>query len=156
MHWRRKWQPTPVFLPGESQGRGSLVGCSQTRLERLNSSSRDREGGHVKRSQSRVMPLKPRKAKEGSDAQSQERSMEQTPLRASRRNQPLTPCVSAGPQNWDRGHLLGLTPSVVICWCYCSVTQSRLTLCDPMDCSTPGFPVLHHLLELAQTRPLSW
>ena len=26
-HWRRKWQPTPVFLPGESQGRGSLVGC---------------------------------------------------------------------------------------------------------------------------------
>ena len=26
-HWRRKWQPTPVFLPGESQGPGSLVGC---------------------------------------------------------------------------------------------------------------------------------
>ena len=27
MHWRRKWQPTPVFLPEESQGQGSLVGC---------------------------------------------------------------------------------------------------------------------------------
>ena len=27
MYWRRKWQPTPVLLPGESQGRGSLVGC---------------------------------------------------------------------------------------------------------------------------------
>ena len=27
MHWRRKWQPTPAFLPGESQGWGSLVGC---------------------------------------------------------------------------------------------------------------------------------
>ena len=27
LHWRRKWQPTPVFLPGESQGQGSLVGC---------------------------------------------------------------------------------------------------------------------------------
>ena len=27
MHWRRKWWPTPVFLPGESQGPGSLVGC---------------------------------------------------------------------------------------------------------------------------------
>ena len=26
-HWRRKWHPPPVFLPGESQGRGSLVGC---------------------------------------------------------------------------------------------------------------------------------
>ena len=27
MHWRRKWQPTPVFLPGESQGWRSLEGC---------------------------------------------------------------------------------------------------------------------------------
>ena len=27
MHWRRKWQPTLVFLPRESQGPGSLVGC---------------------------------------------------------------------------------------------------------------------------------
>ena len=27
MHWRRKWQPTPVFLPGESHGQRSLVGC---------------------------------------------------------------------------------------------------------------------------------
>ena len=35
MHWRRKWQPTPVFLPGESQGRGTLVaaiyGVTQSR-----------------------------------------------------------------------------------------------------------------------------
>ena len=36
-------------------------------------------------------------------------------------------------------------------YCCCSVFQLCLTLCDPMDCSTPGFPVLHHLLELAQT-----
>ena len=46
MHWRRKWQPTPVFLPGESQGRGSLVGChlwGQTRLKRLSSSSSSRQ-----------------------------------------------------------------------------------------------------------------
>ena len=45
MHWRRKWQPTPVFLPGESQGWGSLVGCclwgrtGRTRLKWLSSSS---------------------------------------------------------------------------------------------------------------------
>ena len=45
MHWRRKWQPTPVFLPGESQGRRSLMGChlwgqqSRTRLKWLSSSS---------------------------------------------------------------------------------------------------------------------
>ena len=35
--------------------------------------------------------------------------------------------------------------------CCCSVTQSCLTLCDPMDCSLPGLPVLHHLQELAQS-----
>ena len=34
---------------------------------------------------------------------------------------------------------------------FSSVTQSCLTLCDPMDCSTPGFPVLHQLPEPAQT-----
>jgi len=34
-----------------------------------------------------------------------------------------------------------------ICCCS-SVAQSCLTLCDAMDCSKPGFPVLHHLLEL--------
>ena len=45
MHWRRKWQPTPVFLPGESPGWGSLVGSvygvtqSRTRLKWLSSSS---------------------------------------------------------------------------------------------------------------------
>ena len=43
MHWRRKWQPTPAFLPGESQGWGRLVGCcpwvtqSRTQLKRLSS-----------------------------------------------------------------------------------------------------------------------
>ena len=34
---------------------------------------------------------------------------------------------------------------------YCSVAQSHLTHCNPMDCSMPGFPVLHHLPELTQT-----
>ena len=48
MRWRRKWQPTPVFLPGESQGRGSLVGCrfwgcTESELKRLSSSSSNRQ-----------------------------------------------------------------------------------------------------------------
>ena len=37
VHWRRKWQPTPVFLPGESQGWRNLVGChlwGRTELDR--------------------------------------------------------------------------------------------------------------------------
>ena len=37
----------------------------------------------------------------------------------------------------------------VVC---CSVAKSCPTLCDPMNCSTPGFPILHHLPEFAQTR----
>ena len=46
MHWRRKWQPTPVFLPGESQGWRSLVGCrlwgrTAVGLKRLSSSSKN-------------------------------------------------------------------------------------------------------------------
>ena len=49
MNWRRKWQPTPVFLPGESQQQGSLVAAvygvtqSRTRLKRLSSSSSSKE-----------------------------------------------------------------------------------------------------------------
>ena len=49
MHWRRKWQPTPVFLPGESQGQRSLVGCclwvaqSRSRLKQLSRSSSSKE-----------------------------------------------------------------------------------------------------------------
>ena len=46
--------------------------------------------------------------------------------------------------------LLGRKAMTKLCCC-CSVTQSCPTLCDPMNCSTPGFLVLHHLPELAQT-----
>ena len=50
------------------------------------------------------------------------------------------------------------TPTPALCFpnteirdTHCSGAQSCPTLCDPMDCSTPGFPVLHYLLESAQT-----
>ena len=52
--------------------------------------------------------------------------------------------------------VLHLFPAIVFplfllrCCCY-SVTVLCLTLCDPMDCSAPGFPVLHYLPEIAQT-----
>ena len=42
------------------------------------------------------------------------------------------------------GWLIGLI-------CCCSVARSCSTLCDPVDCSMPGFPVFHHLLEFSQT-----
>ena len=38
-----------------------------------------------------------------------------------------------------------------LCVCHCLVTQSCPTLCDPMDCSTPGFLILHYFPEFAQT-----
>ena len=37
-----------------------------------------------------------------------------------------------------------------------SVDQSCLTLCDPMDCCTPGLPVHHQLLEFTQTHVQNW
>ena len=43
------------------------------------------------------------------------------------------------------------TPGVGETDCCGSFAKLCLTLCDPMDCSTPGFPVLHYLLEFAQT-----
>ena len=43
---------------------------------------------------------------------------------------------------------LNLSPE---CCCFCSLTKSCLTLCDPMNYSTPGFFVLHYLPEFAQT-----
>ena len=42
-------------------------------------------------------------------------------------------------------------PALSSCCCCCSVAQSCPILCDPMDCSTPGFLVLHHLPELVRT-----
>ena len=57
------------------------------------------------------------------------------------RNQP--PMEASSQAFW------GISPTQSQC-CPCSVTQSRPTLCALMDC-TPGFPVLHHLPNLAQT-----
>ena len=52
--------------------------------------------------------------------------------------------------------MLGIQRWIKLLWSlpHCSVTKSCLTLHDPMDCSMPGFPVLHYLLEFAQTHML--
>ena len=41
-------------------------------------------------------------------------------------------------------------------WNSCSLTHSCPTLCHPMDCITPGFPVLHYLLEFAKLMSIEW
>ena len=49
-----------------------------------------------------------------------------------------------------------MEPFCILIFCYrCLVAQSRLALCDPMDCSTPGSSVLHHLPEFTQIH-ISW
>ena len=50
---------------------------------------------------------------------------------------------------WLPSGLTVMLPSESVCCC--SVAQLCLTLCDPMDCSIPDFPVHHYLLEFAQT-----
>ena len=52
-----------------------------------------------------------------------------------------------GLWEWFRNWEIVGPPSLI----FCSVAQSCQTLCNPMDCSTPGFPVLHYLPELVQT-----
>ena len=49
IHWRRKWQPTPVFVPGESQRQGSLVGChlwGHTELDTTEVMQQQQQHGH--------------------------------------------------------------------------------------------------------------
>ena len=52
------------------------------------------------------------------------------------------------PDVWENKFLLFKPPRLFV---VCSVAQSFPTICDPMDCSTPAFPVLHYLLWFAQT-----
>ena len=54
-------------------------------------------------------------------------------------------------QGWFPLGLTGLIALLSSSVQFSSVAQLCLTLCDPMDCSTPGFPVHHQLLEIAQT-----
>ena len=71
MHWRRKWQPTPVFLPGESQGRGSLVGCRLWGRTGSDTPAATRQGPTLRLSLSRVTfhcwNLSPRRALQSQD-----------------------------------------------------------------------------------------
>ena len=68
--------------------------------------------------------------------------------------------LSFSVQSLSRDFFLALVLYLILCTMYyftfsqsvSSVAQSCLTLCDPMDCSTPGFPVHHQLPELTQTQ----
>ena len=190
MHWRRKWHPTPVFLPGKSHGQRSLVGCSPWGREESDTTEQfhfhfslscigegsgnplqcsclenPRDGGAwwaaidgVAHSRTRLKRL--------SSSSSVLKATDDflrlfVPLELSRVL--YLPCVclcvcvhmSSRVQffvtPWAVAHHIPLSLEVSRqeYWLLFS-PQSCLTLCDPMDCSTPGFPVLPRLLEFSQ------
>ena len=69
-----------------------------------------------------------------------------------------TPVWQFPQTNPHRYPFMSIFVILLLCCCCCSVVQPYLTLCDPMDCSMPDFPVLHHLLEFATqpSHPLSF
>ena len=115
---RRQWQPTPVFLPGETQGQGSLVAAvygvaeSWTQLKRLRSSSRDRDWYFLPGDTSDL--------------------------------------GMNGNQIINKHKFSEAHKPYILCY-FSSVTQTCLTLCHSMNCSTPGLPVHHQLPEFMQT-----
>ena len=120
MPWRREWQPTPVFLPGESHGRRSLESYSP--WGRKESDTTEQLTLLLHFLFYSLFPL----------------STVENPLC------PINDCVCICVCVYESHAKLRL--------CCCSVALFCLTLCDPTDCSTPGLPVHHQLLELAQTR----
>ena len=126
--WRRKWQPTPVLLPGKSHGQKSLIGYSpwgrkeSDTTEWLHSLSGELEHPRCENTFYII---------EHSDSP---RSFHHKKLK-SHGDWPL--------------HILPINAKL---WgLLLSLAQSCPTLCHTMDWSNPGFPVLHYLLEFSQT-----
>ena len=61
-----------------------------------------------------------------------------------------TPAAWFWKWGWQRAEPQLTKDGDVSCWC-CSIAKLCPSLCDPMDCGTPGFPVLHYLPEFSQT-----
>ena len=174
MPWRRRWQPIPVFLSGKTtEGPGGLqsmeVPKSQTQLSihththtQATTSTSIHEVWFVdKRTQSAKVISPSPKAQEpgvvlfkGKKKCCPISSREQIHVSS-------TLLFYAGPQqvsvhpHWE-GNLLYRLPIQVLVSSrsilissvqFSSVTQSCPTLCDPMNCSTPGLPVHHQLPE---------
>ena len=132
MHWRRKWQPTSVFLPGESRGRGSLVGCHL--WDRTESDMTEAT------QQQQQTPFKNSCCLVVSDSLGPH-GLQPTRL--------LSPWDSPGKNTEVGCHFLLQCMKVKS---QSEVTQSCPTLSDPMDCSLPGSSI-HGIF---QARVLEW
>ena len=149
IHKRRQWQPTPVLLPAKSHGWRSLVGCSPWGLEepdrtkclRFHFSLTCIGGGNSN-------------------------PVQYFCLESPRNREAWWVAVYRVTQSWTRlkwfstSSIHKNTLSVVIFFIplylltqyqSSSVTHLCPTLCNPVDCSTPGFPIHYQLLKLVQT-----
>ena len=140
MHWRRKWQPIPVFLPGEAQGRGNLVGCC------LQDHTESETTGWLSSSSSSSLPA----------------FFTWFPvltlwLFCSFLVPPLLPIFySLTLLFWKFSNLQKIWKISTInnpkSFFFAKSLQSCLTRCDPIDGSPPGFPVP----GILQARTLEW
>ena len=155
--WRRKWQPTPVLLPGQSHGWRSLVGyspCScweSDRTERFHfhfALSCIGEGNGNPLQYSCLVNPRDRGtwwAAVYGVAQSQTRLKRLSSSSSSAELHVVT------KSRTRLSHWTELNWRHIRSYCsHCSVTKSCLTPCDSMDCSTMGFPVLHYLSKHTQ------
>ena len=139
--WRRKWQPAPGFLPGESHGQRSLVGYgpwgsekSQTWLKHARTQNEQVTGNGPRWTESTGKLTVP-----GRKAQKRGNCECWGGVNRRRGEGKALQMGLSGFQSWDKHLQLS------------SVTQSCPTLCDPMNYSAPGLPVHHQLPESTQT-----
>ena len=139
--WSRKWQPTPVFLPGKSHGQRSLV-CSPWNHKKFDLTER----------LSTHMCHKGQPSNSGSPYMcslswlftSLQMKLEMKSMSIYFKEVLLSLSnMFWGSLTWKGLFWMGRSVSSVAQWC--------LTLCNPMDCSTPGFPVHHQLPDATQT-----
>jgi len=133
--WRRKRQPTPVFLPGESHGQRSLVGCSPWGCKESDATEQRTLHDYQLKKAHLYFEL--------IDFLTTAWNLRDlTILRrlwAGRGGNGILPSSLALPPEPD-------IPSVQ----FSSVTQSCPTLCDPVNHSTPGLPIHHQLPDFTQ------
>ena len=133
--------PPPVLLPGKSHGWRSLVGCSPWGRYESDTTERlhfDFSLAHI--GEGNGNPLQCSYLENPGDG-----GPGGLPSMGSHRVGHDWSDLAAAAAEWDYLH-----SSITSLSC-CLVAKLCLTLCDPVDWSTPGFPVLHHLLEFAHT-----
>ena len=160
--WRRKWQPTPVFLPGKSHGQRSLAGYSPWDHKELYTTVAP-EHIHTQACQILLnqchkwiswvwilaLPFAIWLQKLLNLSFFLIYKMETIYYLSCRVTVEMNEIMYEKHLEQQLPHCKA---HYLLDCCCCSVAQLCLTICYAIDCSTPGFPVLHYLPEFAQTR----